>query len=216
MVDIASRVKFANTHMANRLGKTIIYSRYCKESYNPETGSTIIYFEKPSYIAIPLSASGSEIDNSSGRVKVGDIAFTFKKEEWTDYTNYEYLSFTSGSTEFTVGETLTGATGGAIGVVISKYVDSGTWALGTAAGVVWLGSIVGAFEAENLNGSASGSNCATISSDSTSGSTDRLEPHPGDIITYNSSDYSIDLDGKTQWQIDPSVTLYRVFSRRMG
>ena len=77
MISIPDRVKFANTHMSNRLGKTIIYSRYCTESYNPETGATIIYFEKPSYTAIPLSASGSEVDNSSGRVQIGDIAFTF-------------------------------------------------------------------------------------------------------------------------------------------
>jgi hypothetical protein len=163
MISIEARVKKANEHMANRLGKTIIYSRYCLESYDPETGSVIVWFEKPSFTAIPLSASGLEVDGSSGRLQIGDIALTFKKDEFTDYSLYEYLSFTSGGlTEFTTGETLTGAISGATGIAVSEYLDSGSWALGTAAGVVWLRSIVGTFEAEDLNGSASGNNCATI------------------------------------------------------
>lgn len=216
MINIAARVGEANEYMANRLGKTITYKRYATESYSPETGATIIWFEQPSFTAIPLSASGSEIDNSSGRVEVGDIAFTFKKEEFSDYSTYKYLPFTAGSTEFTVGETLSGVTGGATGVVVSEYVDSGTWVLGTAAGVVWLSGVTGTFEAENLNGSASGNNCATIASDSTSGGTDLREPHSGDVIVYNDSNYSVDLDGKVQWRLDPSAVLYRVFSRRLG
>ena len=72
------------------------------------------------------------------------------------------LDYTSGSTEFTVGETLTGATGGATGIVVEYALLSGTWGGGDAAGYVWLKQKSGTFEAENLNGSIAGADCATI------------------------------------------------------
>lgn len=217
MVDISARVKAANEHMANRIGQTITYKRYCKESYNPETGADIIYFEQTAFTAIPLSVSGREIESSGGRTRSGDIAFTFRKDEWTDHSDYEYLTFTSGSAQFTAGETLTGATSGATATVVNEYLDSGTYAGSDGDGAVWISGITGTFVAENLNGSVSGNNCATISGDSVTGGTDRLEPHPKDIIVYNGYNYGLDLEnGKMLWGLDATTTLYRVLSRRMG
>jgi len=73
------------------------------------------------------------------------------------------LAFTSGSVEFTVGETLTGAASTTTGIVVAYHVTSGTWAGGTAAGTVWLKENVTDYQAENLNGTAAGGNCATAS-----------------------------------------------------
>lgn len=47
------------------------------------------------------------------------------------------VPFTAGTTEFTVGETITGATSGATGKVVSWYKSSGEW-VGNAAGTVYI------------------------------------------------------------------------------
>lgn len=73
------------------------------------------------------------------------------------------LAFTSGSTEFTIGETLTGAISGTTGVVVAYHVTSGSWAGTNAAGTVWLKENVADYQAEDLNGSISPANCATAS-----------------------------------------------------
>jgi hypothetical protein len=76
------------------------------------------------------------------------------------------LAFTSGgTTAIAVGNTITGATGGATAVVMSVEVTSGTWAGGDAAGELIIMTQVGTFESENLNVGAS-SNLATIAADS--------------------------------------------------
>ena len=73
----------------------------------------------------------------------------------------ESLAYTSGSTEFTAGETITGATSSKTAVVVSWTLTSGNWG-GTAAGVVWIDSVSGAFQAENINGSLGGNNMVTV------------------------------------------------------
>ena len=219
-IDIASRVKFANDHIARRLGSSITYSRYCSESYDPETGPVKTYFEQPTFIATVLKASETDVDSSSGSVEIGDSKFSFKVDEFTDHSDCEYLSFTSGSTEFTAGETLTGATGGASGVVVNYYLlDSGggAWGTGTAAGVVWVATRAGTFEAENLNGSSAGDDCATIAAASTSGGTDKAEPGPNDTIVCDSDTWVLDLGSKNLvWRMDITKSLFQIYGRRQG
>ena len=61
----------------------------------------------------------------------------------TEYT----LSFDSGGTdEIRPGETITGETSGATGLVISAALDSGTWAGGDADGSFTLRRVVGNFQ----------------------------------------------------------------------
>lgn len=72
------------------------------------------------------------------------------------------LAFTSGGvTEILEGQTVTGATSAATGIVRRAVLQSGTWGAGDAAGYFILSNIVGVFVAENLNVGAS-LNLATI------------------------------------------------------
>ena len=73
------------------------------------------------------------------------------------------LAFTSGgTTAISVGDTITGATGGATAIVCCVTLTSGTWAGGDAAGEFLIYGQVGTFEAEELN-----TNKATIAANST-------------------------------------------------
>lgn len=70
---------------------------------------------------------------------------------WTAVTFGKELSFTSGTGEIVDGQTVTGATSGATGVVSRVVLQSGTWGAGTAAGRLILSSTTGTFTAaENL------------------------------------------------------------------
>jgi hypothetical protein len=70
---------------------------------------------------------------------------------WTAVTFGKELSFTSGTGEIVDGQTVTGATSGATGVVSRVVLQSGTWGAGTAAGRLILSSSTGTFTAaENL------------------------------------------------------------------
>ncbi len=78
------------------------------------------------------------------------------------------LAYTSGGTaEVAVGDTITGATGGATAIVDSIILSSGTWAGGDAAGTLNIHTQSGTFESENLNVDGKQDNIATIASDST-------------------------------------------------
>jgi len=80
------------------------------------------------------------------------------------------LNFDSGSVEPQVGETLTGATSGAVGKVISVTVTGGTWGGGDAAGSIELGAVTGTFQDnENVDGSVGGANILTVDGDKTIG-----------------------------------------------
>jgi hypothetical protein len=217
-IDIGRRVEFANDHIATRLGSTITYYRWYSESYDPETGSVKIYWEQPDISATVMSVSETDIDSLSGNVKIGDSKFSFRVDAFTDHSDDEYLSFTSGSTEFTSGETLTGATSGATGVVVNYHLldsDGGSWSAGTAAGVVWISDVSGTFESENLDGSIAGNNCATISAASISGGDDDVEPNPNDTIIYDGDTWVLDLGSKnTVWKKDITRKMYQVYARR--
>lgn len=77
------------------------------------------------------------------------------------------LAFTSGGIYVPqVGDTITGATSGATGIISDIQVISGKWVSGDAAGKFTLSTQTGTFQAENLNIGAH-TNIATISGDST-------------------------------------------------
>lgn len=82
------------------------------------------------------------------------------------------LQFDSGSVEPVEDETLTGATSGDTGVVDSVTLESGTWAGGDAAGTVYLSSLTGISEDDELfedneliTGSTGGVNIMTVNGD---------------------------------------------------
>lgn len=78
------------------------------------------------------------------------------------------VAFTSGSEKPSVGDTLSGATGGATARVYDVVLTSGQWALGNAAGTLWLTDQSGTFQSENLDNDTSGdNNVATIGADTT-------------------------------------------------
>ena len=51
--------------------------------YDPDTGSTKVLWEQPTFDAIVLSVKVSEINSSGGRLKSGDCSFTFPVAEFT-------------------------------------------------------------------------------------------------------------------------------------
>jgi len=77
------------------------------------------------------------------------------------------LAFTSGGViEPAVGDVMLGATSAAWAKITAIQVDSGTWAAGTAAGLLTLIGQQGVFVAENLNQVGGQTNIATIAADS--------------------------------------------------
>jgi len=84
----------------------------------------------------------------------------------TTDTTRKQLAYTSGGVfPIQPGETLTGATGAATAQVVSFTLTSGTFAAGTAAGVLILDNQSGSFQSENLN-SVNQSNICTVGGNS--------------------------------------------------
>ena len=180
--------------MLRRLGSTIVYKRLQASGEWSPSGVVNVWWEEPSFSAIVYDANTRDSEESGGRIQLGDKAFLFLNSVFTDHTDYEYIKFTSGSTEFTAGETITGAADGATAVVINWYKDEGTWIGGDATGVVWVSTIVGTFNAsENLNGSVGGNNMATTTATNTSGGSDALALNVGDEIVYSGVTYTIEM-----------------------
>ena len=216
----AERVKAAINYSLTRMGSTIVYKRFQAPGEWSPTGATDILWEEVSASAVVYGATTKDIEESGGRLRLGDKAFAFLGSIFTDHTDYEYIKFTSGSVEFTAGETITGATDGATGVVINHYEDSGTWAGGDATGVVWVSTIVGTFNAsENLNGSTGGTNMATTTATNTSGGSDDVEPKPGDEITYDSDTFYVSIQGEGTDRVvreDVTSSTYTVWGRSIN
>jgi hypothetical protein len=74
------------------------------------------------------------------------------------------IPFTSGSAEFSTGNTLTGVTSGATATLTNVALQSGSWAAGDAAGYFIMAAATGTFQAEEVNIGAGG-NLATIAAD---------------------------------------------------
>jgi len=86
------------------------------------------------------------------------------------------LNFDSGSVEPQVGETLTGATSGAVGKVISVTVTGGTWGGGNAEGSIELGACSGRFnDNEDIDGSVGGANMLTVNEPDTAAGVDLVQ-----------------------------------------
>jgi hypothetical protein len=85
---------------------------------------------------------------------LGDLIEMMTGDRWS-------IAFTSGSREPVAGDTFTGATSDATGVVESVTVSSGSWAAGNAAGSIKFRRRVGTFAAENID-IGSESNVATV------------------------------------------------------
>lgn len=95
------------------------------------------------------------------RITPGDTMTTIDKDIWF-YKEY-YLKYDSGgTTEIVDGDIIRGNTSAAYAIVISKTTDAtGTWAAGTAAGVLRLKSVVGTFQDNETFNVAGGSNLGT-------------------------------------------------------
>ena len=190
----SSQVKKSINYMLRRLGSTIVYKRLQAAGAWSPTGVTDIYWEWPSISAIVYSTTTKDVEESGGRLELGDKAFAFLNSVFTDYTEYEYIKFTSGSVEFMKGELITGATDGATANVVGWYENGGEWTDGDAIGVVWVEGVSGMFNAsENLNGSVGGTNMATTTATNTSGGDDAAEPRAGDKIVYGGDTYTVAL-----------------------
>jgi len=86
------------------------------------------------------------------------------------------LNFDSGSVEPQAGETLTGATSGAVGKVISVTVTGGTWGGGDAEGSIELGACSGRFnDNEDIDGSEGGANILTVNEPDTGVGVDLIQ-----------------------------------------
>ena len=89
------------------------------------------------------------------------------QQPWTGYSTKRsdgmtQLPYNTGSTEYTIGETLTGADSGAVGTVVDWIVTGGSWGANTAAGDVWLKQQTAVdYQAEALTGGSGGAANAT-------------------------------------------------------
>jgi hypothetical protein len=89
------------------------------------------------------------------------------QQPWTGYSGTRsdgmtQLPYDTGSTEFTIGETLTGGVSGAVGTIVDWIVTGGGWGANNAAGNVWLKQQTAVnYQAEALTGGSGGAANAT-------------------------------------------------------
>ncbi len=65
---------------------------------------------------------------------------------WIDMNNTRTVPFDQGTATFVVGNTVTGGTSGATGIVRSFVLTSGDWSTSDAAGYVYLYDVKGTFQ----------------------------------------------------------------------
>lgn len=107
-----------------------------------------------------LKLLGTSNPSTLGEQMLGDVIQCLLGTEYT-------RTFTSGGTyQVVAGNTITGATSHATGVVLAVSLTSGSWAGGNAAGTFRFRSQTGTFVAENLN-VGTNLNVATIAGAST-------------------------------------------------
>lgn len=99
---------------------------------------------------------------------------------WVNVATGFNISFTAGTTKFLIGETVTGGTSGAFGIIVGVAVDSGSWGNNDAAGKLYIMTITGSFQAETIT-SASGSATCTGAQVATT----LLPGGKFEFITYN-------------------------------
>lgn len=141
------------------------------------THAQYLYLAGEVYRALIAAVPGT--GSVLGVVEYNDVTYAFRETAgaallykstaggWSLVPMLKELSFTSGggAYEVVVGNTITGATSGATGIVRKVVLKSGTWGAGTAAGKFMIDTQVGVFVAENLNVGAN-LNVATIAGNS--------------------------------------------------
>lgn len=96
----------------------------------------------------------------------------------------------SGSTSPTVGETVTGATSGAVGKVMMMSDSAGDWGANTGTGNLYLGACLGRFQDnEDLDGSTSGANFCTVN----------MPDNAAGVDLVQNGDFSVDTDPPPGW-----------------
>jgi len=137
------------------------------------------------YQALAANAARDDIDPvpGSGRIlgvyQLGTTVYAFRNNEagtaarvygssptgWQQIDLGREIAFTSGSSEISEGDTITGATSAATATVERVIVTTGDWGDGDAAGKLVLSDQTGTFQAENLDVGVD-TNVATIAGDS--------------------------------------------------
>lgn len=79
---------------------------------------------------------------------------------WDEMDLGGYIEFTAGTATFEEGETVTGSSSGATGIVGQIALDSGGWTTSDAAGKLWIHSITGTFQAETITSATGSATCA--------------------------------------------------------
>jgi hypothetical protein len=87
------------------------------------------------------------VDDSTGNF--GEI-YKSTASGWSKITLYSEISFSAGTGAIVEGNTITQVGSGATALVMRVALESGTWAAGTAAGRLIIGTITGTFNATNL------------------------------------------------------------------
>lgn len=109
-------------------------------------------------------------------------------------TPTENVSVDSGSTLPVVGETLTGATSGALGKVISVINTGGNWGANTGTATLSMGACTGRFQNdEDLDGSAGGGNICTLN----------MPPTAAGVDLIRNGDFTADEDPPQGWGAEP-------------
>jgi hypothetical protein len=120
------------------------------------------------YFTFPLISASAQDFDTGPTLAAGDA------KVWTDnqiFTNLsaEAVAFTLGSEKPTLGDTIDGATSAASGTFMFAVVSSGTFGGGDAAGTLFLKSVSGTFQSENLDINGGTANVMTIGADTTAG-----------------------------------------------
>lgn len=116
----------------------------------------------------PLIDAGAQDFVTSITPAAGD-AKLFSDAQISANIAAETVPFTSGSEEPSSGDTIDGATSAASGTFMFAVVTSGTWGGGDAAGHLFLKSVSGTFQSENLDINGGTTNVMTIGADTTAG-----------------------------------------------
>jgi len=191
----SSHVKNAINYFLDRTGQSIVYKRLRnKDEWSP-TALGIKWWEWITANSVIYDATLRDTEESGGRLRLGDKAFLVLNSIFTDHSGLTFIYFDTGAVEFTVGETLTGAIGGATGVVVSWYESDGTWAGDDAKGGVYVSGITGAFQAEEINGSVGGDGMAESTAASSLSGDDDTYPEVGDEISYGGKTYYVNMEG---------------------
>ena len=116
-----------------------------------------------------LSSSNYECLTTGGYRRIDGYERFDGHESPTD-VSYIVLAFTTGTVEFVVGDTVTGLTSGATGVVVDIAIDTGTFTESNAVGTIAIADVTGVFvDAEQLQVSGVTNAVCSGGSSSTSG-----------------------------------------------